>query len=118
MDKIIAYCGIICSDCPAYIATQANDWPALERLAAEAREKHNQPDATAEGTMCDGCLSGPHKCGYCAECAIRACGIERGVANCAHCADYPCEKLLDFFGMVPDARVVLEQVRQELSLGA
>jgi len=25
MDKIIAYCGLVCSDCPAYIATQAGD---------------------------------------------------------------------------------------------
>ena len=25
MDRIVAYCGLVCSDCPAYIATQAND---------------------------------------------------------------------------------------------
>jgi len=31
MNKIVAYCGLVCSDCPAYIATQANDRAALER---------------------------------------------------------------------------------------
>jgi len=30
MDKIVAYCGIVCSDCSAYIATQEEDWAALD----------------------------------------------------------------------------------------
>jgi len=34
MDRIIAYCGLVCSDCPAYTATQADDRAALERLCA------------------------------------------------------------------------------------
>ncbi len=114
MEKIIAYCGIVCSDCPAYVATQANDRAALEQLAANAREKYNQPNATAEGSMCDGCLTGPHKCGYCAECAIRACGVERGVANCAHCAEYPCEKLQGFWTMAPAAKETLDQIYMNL----
>ena len=25
MDKIIAYCGLICTECPAFLATQADD---------------------------------------------------------------------------------------------
>jgi hypothetical protein len=25
MDRMIAYCGLVCTDCEAYIATQAND---------------------------------------------------------------------------------------------
>ena len=29
MDKMIAYCGLVCTDCEAYIATQANDLAAL-----------------------------------------------------------------------------------------
>ena len=37
MDKIIAYCGLVCSDCSAYVATQANDQEALERVAAQWR---------------------------------------------------------------------------------
>ena len=34
MDKIIAYCDLVCTDCPACIATQANDRAALEQVAA------------------------------------------------------------------------------------
>lgn len=111
---IIAYCGLACSDCPAYIATQANDQAALEAVAAEWRVAYNAPGITVASVICDGCLSGPNKCNHCGECAIRACGVEHGVANCAHCADYPCEQLEGFFSMVPDARVTLDRIHLAL----
>lgn len=38
MEPVIAYCGLTCTDCPAYMATQANDKNALEKVAAERRE--------------------------------------------------------------------------------
>jgi len=115
MDRIIAYCGLVCTDCPAYIATQANDQAALERVAARWREEYNAPNITVESVICDGCLeTGERHCSHCAECDIRACGIERGVANCGHCDDYACAKLERFFGFVPDARAVLDEVRRSL----
>ena len=113
MDKMIAYCGLVCTDCEAYIATQANDQAALEKMAARAREEYNMPDATVESAMCDGCLgSDGRKIGYCFQCEIRACGVARGVADCAHCPKYACEKLAEFFGMATNARAVLDQVRR------
>ena len=116
MDKIIAYCGLVCTDCEAYIATQANDLTALERMTARAREQFNNPDLTIASAMCDGCLgSDGRKCGYCFVCQVRACGMERGVVNCAHCDDYACEKLEDFFGMEPHARASLDGIRADLA---
>jgi hypothetical protein len=113
MDRMIAYCGLICTECPAYVATQADDRAALERVAAQWREDYNAPNITAESVVCDGCLSvdGRH-CSHCFECDIRACGVGRGVANCGTCADYACEKIERFFGFVPDARAVLDEVRR------
>ena len=32
-ETMIAYCGLVCSECEAYQATQANHMPALEALA-------------------------------------------------------------------------------------
>ncbi|OQY24673.1 MAG: hypothetical protein B6I35_00910 [Anaerolineaceae bacterium 4572_32.2] len=115
MDKIIAYCGLVCTDCPAYVATQSDDNAARERVAAQWREEFDAPNITAEMINCNGCLSetGP-KFSHCAECEIRACSVERGVVNCAHCTEYACEKLEGFFGFAPDARVVLDGVRQNL----
>lgn len=114
MDKIIAYCGLVCSDCPAFIATQADDRAALERVAAQWREEFDAPDITVDSVICDGCLGGGHKCSHCFECEVRACGLERGVLNCAHCDEYACEKLEGFFGFVPDARAILDSVRAGL----
>jgi hypothetical protein len=115
MDKIIAYCGLVCSDCPAYIATQADDPAALEQVAARWREEFNAPDMTVESIICDGCLGTEgRKCSHCFECDIRACCMERGVVNCAYCDDYGCEKIERFFGFVPDAKARLDGIRQSL----
>lgn len=117
MEKMIAYCGLVCTECEAYLATQANDLAKLEELAERARREYGSADATVEGWLCDGCLStSERKCRYCAVCAIRACGEERGLANCAHCADYAtCDKLDGFISGIPQARALLESIRAGLS---
>jgi hypothetical protein len=115
MDKMIGHCGLVCTECEAYIATQAKDWLALEAMAAKAREEYGQAQATAEGVLCDGCLAtSGRQCGYCAVCEVRACAVERAMANCAHCPDYTCQKLESFFGMAPSARETLEGIRAGL----
>ena len=117
MDKLIAYCGLNCSKCPAYVATQSGDPAELERVAAEWREAFNMPDLTAESLICDGCLPGEisgRLSGYCETCAIRACGVERGVATCAHCDEFACEKLTAFWANAPEAQATLEQIRAGL----
>jgi hypothetical protein len=120
MNSIVAYCGLVCSDCDAYVATQANDLEGLERLAQRAREEFGMEDATAEASMCDGCLAdGGRQIAYCAMCEIRACATGRGLGgppplNCAHCADYACQKLEGFFAHATDARAVLDEIRASL----
>ena len=114
MNQIVAYCGLNCAECPAYLATQSGDPAELERVAAEWREAFNMPDLTTESVICDGCLPGAagvgRLSGYCTTCAIRVCAVERGVANCAHCADFACEKLTAFWAHAPEARATLEQI--------
>jgi len=112
MDNIIGVCGITCSKCPAYLATQANDRAALERVAAEWSKMFHASIAP-EDCICDGCLSTTERLsGYCHECRIRACGIERGVVSCAYCDDYGCEKMVSFVANVPEAKMTLEVLRQ------
>ena len=113
MDKIIGYCGLNCAGCPAYIATQADDMAALERVAAEWRVAFNAPEMTAESIICDGCLAniGGRLAGYCGMCEIRACALERNLASCAFCDDYGCAKLEGFLAQAPEARETLEQLR-------
>lgn len=117
MEQMIAYCGLICSDCEAYLATQANDAAALEEIAAQWRQKYNAPNITVEGVHCDGCLeTGGRKCGYCRECEIRACATQQEVVNCADCDRYACRKLIELFGLVPSARATLDGIRVSLLL--
>ena len=115
MERMIAYCGLVCTGCPGYLATQADDREALERVAAQWREEFHAPDITVESVICDGCVTeGGRKSGHWHECEIRACAMELNLANCAHCADYACEKLEGFFGFVPEARATLDGVRAVL----
>ena len=122
MEKIIAYCGLQCQNCDAYVATQSGDRAALEQVAAKWREQFNAPQITADGIVCDGCLAGAdgqRVAYYCSICAIRACAIERDLANCAHCADYVhndalCEKLAGFLAHSPEARATLDAIRSDL----
>ncbi len=115
MSQLIAVCGLICSDCSAYLATQANDPAAIERVAAQWRQEYNAPNITVAGIPCDGCVPEGRKCFHCTECQLRACGLAHGVANCAYCADYAsCAKIAGFFQMVPAARATLEGVRAGL----
>jgi len=113
-ERMIAYCGLVCSECPAYVATQADDSEALQRVAAEWGKETNKP-LTAADCLCDGCLSDSDRLfGYCSKCKMRACAMERGVATCAHCDDYGCEKITGFLEHAPEAKTTLDQIRQAL----
>jgi hypothetical protein len=114
MKEIIAYCGLTCSECPAFIATQNDDAEELERVA-EMWSKEYQSDIKPDDVVCEGCLPGQTRyCSHCSQCEIRACGIVRGVMNCAYCDDYGCDKLTGFFQSVPPAKEKLDSIRSGL----
>jgi hypothetical protein len=108
MEKMIAYCGLVCTDCKAYIATQKDD-DELRREVVEVWSKEYNHEFSVADINCVGCLpvAGLHV-GHCGMCQIRKCGQERGVKNCGWCDAYPCDKIEDFFKMVPDAKKTLD----------
>ncbi|MEA3308391.1 MAG: DUF3795 domain-containing protein [Chloroflexota bacterium] len=112
MKEMIAFCGLVCTGCPAYLATQADDDAAREQVAAQWREEFHAPGITAASINCDGCLSTEGRLfSHCPECKIRACGRERGVTNCAHCPEYKtCPELASFFGFAPEAKAKLDEI--------
>jgi len=109
-EEMIGFCGITCTKCEAYLATQTNDEERAKKTAA-MWSKQFQINVKLEDVWCDGCLVEGKKCAHCGECEFRACGQTKGVANCAHCDEYPCEPLAGFFKMVPDAQKTLDSVR-------
>ncbi len=111
--RIIACCGLVCSECESYVATQQGDMARLAQVAAQWSQEYGVSLA-AEDCLCDGCLGDGRQIGHCAECRVRLCAVERGVVNCAHCADYGCATLADFFQYAPAAKATLEQIRRAL----
>jgi hypothetical protein len=112
MDKMISMCGLICTECPAFLATQHNN-DDERKQTAEMWSKMYGSDVKQNDVNCCGCFSEDHKVfGYCKVCEIRKCGQEKDVKNCAHCADYPCAKLTNFFDMAPDAKTNLDEIRK------
>ncbi len=116
MAKQIACCGLNCSECPTYLATQNNDDAAREKVAAHWK-KQFQMNLTAADINCDGCLSNSGRIFmHCRTCEIKKCATAKGLANCAPCNDYACEKLQAFHTFVPHAKSGLEAIRKELGL--
>ena len=112
-EKMIAFCGIVCSDCRALIATQTNDIELKKEVAKAWSTK--KETLKAEYIDCDGCLTtGQRLFKFCRICDVRSCGYEKGVENCAYCREFPCEKLSGFwrrFG-ITEAQETLEGIRR------
>ena len=64
MRKTIAYCGLDCEKCDAYLAT-VNDDNALREITARLWSELNQVEITAEQINCEGCRTDGLKTVYC-----------------------------------------------------
>jgi len=114
MNRMVAYCGIVCSECPALLATQEDD-DAKRKKVAEAWSKQFNMPVKPEDVNCDGCMSDSERIvAYANICGIRKCAREKELENCAYCDEYPCEKLTKWFSTVPQARTALEEIRKSL----
>jgi len=115
MAQLLAYCGIDCGECEAYIATQNNDQSGLEATAKKWAAQYGGKEIAADMCVCDGCSTGPrYSSAHSATCGIRVCASKRGVVTCAHCPDYGCEILKQFFAFAPVLKEKLEAIRKEI----
>ncbi|MBR2743232.1 MAG: DUF3795 domain-containing protein [Clostridia bacterium] len=93
MNKMIAYCGLDCEKCDAYIATVNDDRALREKTAKLWAELNNAP-ILPEHINCEGCRTDGKKTVYCQSlCPIRLCAVEKGIKTCGDCASVRgCEK--------------------------
>jgi hypothetical protein len=107
----LAYCGLDCEACQAYIVTQNNDTEGKKKLAEEWSKTYSA-DIKEENINCDGCTAGTGRViDNWRDCEIRKCAQEtKKVTTCAYCRDYPCGTLSKFIDAVPDAKVNLESI--------
>jgi hypothetical protein len=116
MQEMIAYCGLVCTGCPAFIATQKDD--NAERQKVIEKWSSEEYPMTIEDINCDGCLAVDKRLiKFCHECEVRVCGSEKKVENCAHCDDFACDKLEKLWGIISskEAKGRLEEIRKTLS---
>lgn len=68
----ISYCGLLCNECPVFIATAENNEQVKEQLAKQySNEKYR---FSKEDTNCFGCFSeGVKNSKMCGNCNIRNC---------------------------------------------
>ena len=111
MGPMIAFCGLDCSTCEAYIVTQANDEPGKQKLLEKWRVEYHSPKMEINAVNCDGCHAMLRLGGYCQLCSVRKCALERGFDTCAECPDYACRTLGHILAMVPQARANLDALR-------
>ncbi len=112
MKNQIAYCGIDCAGCPAYIAKKTNDENLRKKTAAEWSKMFNA-QMKPEDINCDGCTATGQHILYCdSMCEIRKCAIQKNVTNCAYCEKYACETLTAFLKQVPEAKERLDKIAE------
>ena len=114
-ERMVAYCGLVCTECPVYTVTQSGDENAKKELA----EKWSTPDypISAEDLNCTGCFGAEGTIfKHCLTCEVRKCGMEKKVANCAHCDEYTCDKLDKLWKSLgsTDAKATLDEIKSGL----
>ncbi|MEE0741140.1 MAG: DUF3795 domain-containing protein [Emergencia sp.] len=87
MKKMIAYCGLDCEKCDAYLATINDDQDLREKTAKLWAELNNAP-ILPEHINCQGCRAEGTKTMFCdSMCGIRQCALKKDVTTCGDCAD-------------------------------
>ena len=110
MKEMIAFCGLNCFECGAFLATKENDDQKRAEVAQEW-SKLFKVEIKAEDINCEGCQSDRGRVfNYCKVCKIRKCGKGKGLENCGYCDDYPCRKLDFILSNAADAKNRLDKI--------
>lgn len=109
---MIAYCGLDCYQCEAFIATRNNDDALRVKVAEEWARLYNVP-ITPEHINCTGCKS-TSVTYYCDQlCEVRKCAAGKSIGTCAECSDYPCSTLDQILAIAPQAKMTLDALRKK-----
>lgn len=85
MNNLIAFCGLKCEKCDAYIATSTNDQVLREKTALLWSQLNNTT-ILPEHINCDGCRMDGKKTIFCSTmCPIRKCASQKGFETCGDC---------------------------------
>ena len=105
MQNNIAYCGLDCEQCDAYIATLHDDQALREKTAKLWAELNHAP-ILPEHIHCQGCRADGAKTVFCEQlCAVRRCALQRGADTCGDCPEMEtCPTVGAIFANAPQAK--------------
>lgn len=107
--EYIAYCGLLCNECPVYIATKENNDSLKEKLATDYSNENMK--FSKEDMNCLGCRELSTKDSkMCGICTIRNCAEKKKVGNCGYCSDYPCSEINTYVGDESENRSRLDKI--------
>lgn len=87
MRDMIAYCGLDCEKCDAYLATINDDQELRIKTAKLWAELNNAP-ILPDHINCQGCRVEGIKTVFCDSiCSIRQCALKKCVATCGDCSE-------------------------------
>lgn len=96
--EYLTMCGYRCDLCKAFTDNikKNDEREALSRMW----EKYYGLHIPADEIYCDGCRNmRPDAKRVDMGCAVRVCVMEKGIAHCGQCGDYPCEKFMGRRGL-------------------
>ena len=101
---MIAYCGLDCEKCDAYLATINDDQALREKTAKQWAELNHAP-ILPEHINCLGCRTDGVKTVFCDSlCEIRQCVLKKGVTTCGDCPNMDeCQTASTIIANNPDA---------------
>ncbi|WP_372751480.1 DUF3795 domain-containing protein [Labilibaculum sp.] len=108
----IAYCGIDCSKCPAYVATEKEQKNVRIKIAKLWSDRENHYESCE--ISCKGCREPwGKKFRHCANCEVRECARKKLYTSCADCPQYPCTKLNDLLQSLDEkiVRINLDELK-------
>ena len=111
MTKMMSACGVLCSDCPAYLG--AGKGVAHQKSTAAAWRRIYGLNETVENITCGGCLGPDDQLFHTSRtCKARHCCRSKGFGTCAECPVEWCpdlEKAQSLWDGVPDLAKVLSR---------
>ncbi|MBI2850256.1 MAG: DUF3795 domain-containing protein [Chloroflexi bacterium] len=111
--EYISYCGILCNECPVYVATATNDMQMKAKLAKEYSSARNQ--FSIDDMNCYGCFwEGNKTSTLCGKCDIRNCAEPKRLKNCGYCEEYPCSHINSHVREGTENRKRLDRIKASL----
>lgn len=111
MTAIMSACGVLCSECPAYLGDERG--VVHQQRTAEAWLKIYDRPELSESISCGGCLSADSEVFYTSiRCKARRCCRSKGLSSCAQCSVEGCpdlEKAQSVWDGVPEIAKTLSR---------